>query len=107
MVKKMKKNNNLLIILLIVILAFIVLGSFNFMNVNKGSYLGFYSLNWVFAIIALIATIWVIYDVLANNKNLSNGMKILWIVCALLFSIITAVIYFLLGRNSKNDLFKT
>ncbi|MFP4403372.1 MAG: PLD nuclease N-terminal domain-containing protein [Candidatus Woesearchaeota archaeon] len=50
--------------------------------------------------------IWVIYDVLLHNKNLSNGMKIFWIVLALFFSIITAIFYYFFGRNSNNDLFK-
>jgi ABC-type antimicrobial peptide transport system permease subunit len=59
----------------------------------------------IIGIIALIAAIWVIYDVLVNNKRLSTGMKILWVVCALLFSIVTAVIYYLVGRNSKTDFF--
>lgn len=56
-------------------------------------------------VVALIAAIWVIYDVLTNNRRLSTGMKILWIVCALFFSIITAIIYYLVGRNNKADLF--
>ena len=60
----------------------------------------------IIGIIALIAAVWVIYDVLVNNKRLSKEMKILWIVCALFFSIITAIIYYLVGRDSKNDLFK-
>jgi hypothetical protein len=57
-------------------------------------------------IVALICAIWVIYDVLANNNRLSDGMKVLWIVLAILFSIITAIIYYLVGRNSRNDLFR-
>ncbi|MDP3992095.1 MAG: PLDc N-terminal domain-containing protein [Nanoarchaeota archaeon] len=57
-------------------------------------------------VIAVIAAIWVIYDVLVNNKRLSDGMKVLWIVFAIFFSIITAVIYYLIGRNKKNDLFR-
>jgi len=65
-----------------------------------------YGFGSVIGILALIAAIWVIYDVLVNNKRLSTGMKVLWIVCALVFSIVTAVIYFFFGRNSKNDLFK-
>jgi len=60
----------------------------------------------IIGIIALIAAIWVIYDVLVNNKRLSDGMKVLWVVCAILFSIITAVIYYLVGRNNQNDLFR-
>jgi len=60
----------------------------------------------ILGIIALIAAILVIYDVLVNNKRLSNGMKITWIVCAIIFSIITAIIYYLVGRNNQIDFFK-
>jgi ATP/ADP translocase len=60
----------------------------------------------ILGIISLIAAIWVIYDVLVNNKNLSDGMKVFWIIFAILFSIITAVIYYFVGRNNQNDLFK-
>jgi hypothetical protein len=59
----------------------------------------------IIGIIAVIAAIWVIYDVLVNNKRLSDGMKVFWIVFAVIFSIITAIIYYLIGRNSDNDLF--
>ncbi len=62
--------------------------------------------NTLLGIIAVIAAVWVIYDVLVNNKRLSDGMKVLWIVCAILFSIITAIIYYFIGRNQKNDLFR-
>ena len=50
-------------------------------------------------IIALASAIWVIYDVLVNNKGLSTGMKIIWIVCAVFFSIITAIVYYLVGMK--------
>ena len=60
----------------------------------------------IVGIVAVLAAIWVIYDVIANNKRLSDGMKVLWIVCAVLFSIITAIVYYFIGRNPKNDLFR-
>lgn len=50
-------------------------------------------------VIALICAVWVVYDVLANNKSLSSTEKVLWIVGAILFSIITAIVYFLIGRE--------
>ncbi len=53
----------------------------------------------VIGIIALLCAIWVIYDVLAKNKKLSTTAKIVWIVCALLFSIITAIVYYFIGRK--------
>jgi hypothetical protein len=65
-----------------------------------------YTFGSIMGIIALIAAIWVIYDVLVYNRHLSTGMKVLWIICALFFSIITAIIYLLVGRDSKKDLFK-
>ena len=65
--------------------------------------MAFGSILWI---IGIIAAAWVIYDVLVNNKRLSDGMKVLWIVLAIIFSIITAIIYYLFGRNQKNDLFK-
>ena len=63
-------------------------------------------LGTIIGIIAIICAIWVIYDIIVNNKRLSDGMKVLWVICAVLFSIITAVIYYLVGRNGQNDLFK-
>ena len=57
-------------------------------------------------IVAILCAVWVIYDVLTNNKRLSDGMKVLWVICAVFFSILTALIYFIVGRNNKNDLFR-
>ena len=62
-------------------------------------------LGGVIGVIAVLAAVWVIYDIIVNNKRLSDGMKVLWIACAVLFSIITAIVYYLVGRNAKNDLF--
>ena len=56
----------------------------------------------IIGLIALVCAIWVIYDVLVNNKRLSTGVKIIWIVCAILFSILTAIVYFLIGRNKQS-----
>ena len=53
----------------------------------------------ILGIVALICAIWVIYDVLVNNKGLSTGIKVVWIICALLFSIITAIVYYLVEKK--------
>ena len=50
-------------------------------------------------LIGLVCLIWVIYDVLANNKKLTTGMKILWIVLAIFFSIITAIVYYFVEKR--------
>ena len=62
--------------------------------------------NTILGIVAVLAAIYVIYDVIINNKKLSDGMKVLWIILALFFSIITAIVYYFIGRYAKNDLFK-
>lgn len=97
-------SNNAWIIILVIVLVLVFFGGFGMMNLFGGDHMG-YDFGWFFGIIALLAAIWVIYDVLINNKKLSDGMKVLWIIFAIFFSIITAVIYFLVGRNNQNDLF--
>ncbi|MBS3094655.1 PLDc N-terminal domain-containing protein [Candidatus Pacearchaeota archaeon] len=99
-------NNTWIIILVVVVLALVFFGGYGMMGFSGGMMQGYYGFGWLFGIIALIAAIWVIYDVLVNNKKLSDGMKVLWVICAVFFSIITAVIYFLVGRNNQNDLFR-
>jgi uncharacterized BrkB/YihY/UPF0761 family membrane protein len=101
-----KNDNTLLAIVLIVVLVLVLFGGYGMMNFFRGHYVGYYGFGWLFGVIALIAAIWVIYDVLVNNKRLSDGMKVLWVVCAILFNIITAIIYYLVGRNNQNDLFR-
>lgn len=50
-------------------------------------------------IIGVICAVWVIYDVWAVNKKLSSGGKLIWTVFAILFSIVTAVVYYFIGRK--------
>jgi len=51
-------------------------------------------MNNLYYIIGLACAIWVIYDVWGVNKKLSDGMKIVWTILALLFSVLTAIIYY-------------
>jgi len=50
-------------------------------------------------LVGLICAVLVIYDVWAKNKGLSQTAKILWTIFAVIFSIITAIIYVLFGRK--------
>jgi len=50
-------------------------------------------------IIGVLCAVWVIYDVLAKNRKLSTGMKVLWIILAVVFSIITAIVYYLIYKK--------
>ncbi len=94
-----KDKNNLIMVLLVVLVLALFLG---FGSFGGGMMYGF---GGVWMIIALISAIWVIYDVLVNNKGLSDGMKLLWIIFAIVFSIITAIVYYLV-KNQNNDLFR-
>ena len=46
-------------------------------------------------LIALACAIWVIYDIFTNQKKMDDGHKILWTIAAIVFSIITAIVYYL------------
>ena len=46
------------------------------------------------SLVGLVAMILVIYDVFANQKKMSTGKKVLWTIFAILFSIITAIVYY-------------
>jgi len=56
-------------------------------------------LSTIWGILVLIAVIWVIYDVLTQNKGLTTVWKIIWILLALIFGIFGAIAYYFLGRN--------
>jgi len=55
--------------------------------------------NTILWIVGLLCAIWVIYDVLAKNQGLSTGKKVLWILAAVLFSIITAIVYYFVYKK--------
>jgi len=56
-------------------------------------------LQTILTIIGIVAFLWVVYDVLAVNNKLSTGEKVLWIILAILFSIITAIIYYFVHKK--------
>ena len=56
-------------------------------------------LNSIVSLVALVCAIWVIYDVWAVNKKKDTGIKVIWTVCAILFSIITAVVYYFVEKK--------
>lgn len=53
----------------------------------------------IWGLIALASVIWVIYDVLTQNKGLDTIKKVLWILVALIFGILGAIAYYFLGKN--------
>lgn len=59
--------------------------------------MGFFSvITWL---IGAACAIWVIYDVLVKQKKYSNERKLIWIICAVFFNIITAIVYYFLVKK--------
>ncbi len=54
----------------------------------------------IWGLLALASIIWVIYDVLTQNKSLTDVMKAVWIIVALLFGIIGAIVYYFIGKKN-------
>jgi uncharacterized membrane protein HdeD (DUF308 family) len=55
----------------------------------------------LFGLLCLVVAILVIYDVFANQKKLSTGMKVLWTVLAVLFSVVTGIVYYFVVYHKK------
>jgi prolipoprotein diacylglyceryltransferase len=55
----------------------------------------------LFGLIALVCAIWVIYEVITKHKHWSDGKKLVWIVCAVIFSIITAIVYYFMEYKKR------
>jgi hypothetical protein len=53
----------------------------------------------IIGIIALICAVWVIYDVWAVQKAMSAGKKVVWTIFALIFSVLTAIVYYLVQKK--------
>lgn len=49
-------------------------------------------------VLAYASAAWVIVDVLYRNRNAGKIAKVIWIVCALLFSFSAAMAYFVLEK---------
>ena len=45
-------------------------------------------------IIGIACAVWVIYDVATSQKKMKNEHKLLWIIAAVVFNIITAIVYY-------------
>ena len=53
----------------------------------------------IFGIFVLVVWIWALIDCLNSEKNTSD--KLLWILLIVLFNIIGAILYFILGRSKE------
>ena len=51
-------------------------------------------MNNILYAIGIICAIYVIYDVWAVQKKMSAGSKLIWTIFALIFNVITAIVYY-------------
>lgn len=56
-------------------------------------------MSFLLAVIGIACAVWVIYDVVTTQKSMETLHKVLWIAAALFFSIITAIVYYLLKKR--------
>ncbi|PIZ57355.1 hypothetical protein COY28_00200 [Candidatus Woesearchaeota archaeon CG_4_10_14_0_2_um_filter_57_5] len=50
-------------------------------------------------ILGLVCAAWVIIDVLTAQKKMSSGQKALWVILAIVLSILTAIIYYFVVKK--------
>jgi len=60
-------------------------------------------MNNIIYIMALVAAVWVIYDVLTSKERMDTAKKVIWIIAALLFSVIAAIFYYFIEKNKKSS----
>ena len=51
----------------------------------------------IWGILTLIAVIWVVVDIMPKKRTLLN--KVFWIVVAIVFGILGALVYYIFGRR--------
>jgi prolipoprotein diacylglyceryltransferase len=55
--------------------------------------------SWIVYIVAIIAAVWVIVDVWKKKKGMKKEEKWIWTIAALIFSIVTAIVYYFLKKK--------
>ena len=53
----------------------------------------------IIGVLALLCAVWVIYDVFVHQKKMDNTKKVIWVVCGILFSVITAIVYYFIVKK--------
>lgn len=53
----------------------------------------------IYYAIHILCAVWVIYEVWTKQKKMSGGAKIVWTILALIFSIITAIVYYFMKKK--------
>ncbi len=49
----------------------------------------------------IVCAVWVIYHVWAKNRQLTDTEKLIWTISAIVFSFLTAVIYYVVQKRRR------
>ncbi|MBT3720424.1 hypothetical protein HN789_05980 [archaeon] len=60
--------------------------------------------NIIFGLAHLLCGSWVLFEIWTRNKNSKISSKILWSIFALLFSIVTAAIYYFEFKKKRKNI---
>jgi prolipoprotein diacylglyceryltransferase len=52
-------------------------------------------------IIGVVAAVWVLVDVWTKRKGMDQTQKIVWTIAAIIFSVITAIVYYFVVYSKK------
>jgi len=50
-------------------------------------------------LIGVACAVWVIYDIVTSQKKMKSEHKLLWIIAAVVFNIITAIVYYIVVKK--------
>ncbi|MEK6939931.1 MAG: PLDc N-terminal domain-containing protein [Nanoarchaeota archaeon] len=50
-------------------------------------------------LIGVAGAVWVIYDIVTYQKKMKSEHKLLWIIAAVVFSVLTAIIYYFVVKR--------
>jgi len=53
----------------------------------------------LWGIIGVACAVWVIYDIVTFQKKMKSEHKLLWIIAAVVFSILTAIVYYFVVKK--------
>ncbi len=53
----------------------------------------------VWWLIGVICAVWVIYDIASFQKKMKKEHKLLWIVAAVVFNVLTAIVYYFVVKR--------
>lgn len=53
----------------------------------------------LFGLIGVLAMVWVIYEIVTKQRSMNSTHKLIWILCAVFFNIITAIVYYFVVKK--------